>query len=182
MSKLGALWRDETEGLHPRLLLAQVLLAPLPTYVGGRLRAALLRLAGVRVGPGTVIWGTPAITGQGNLCRRLRIGSYCWINVGCAFDLGDAVDIGDRVSIGHELLVLTTTHALGTPDRRSGPVTTRPVRIESGAWIGSRCTILPGVTVGAGAVVAAGAVVTQNVPANTLVGGVPARAIRELPQ
>ncbi len=57
-----------------------------------------------------------------------------------------------------------------------------PVTICDGVWLGARCTILPGVTVGEGAVVGAGAVVNKNVPAHTLVAGVPAVCIRELPQ
>nr|WP_281276226.1 DapH/DapD/GlmU-related protein [Flexivirga caeni] len=47
-------------------------------------------------------------------------------------------------------------------------------------WIGANATILPGVTIGDGAVVAAGAVVTKDVPARTVVGGVPARRIRDI--
>ena len=52
--------------------------------------------------------------------------------------------------------------------------------IGNGCWIGANATILGGVTIGDGAVVAAGAVVTQNVDANTLVGGVPCKVIRSL--
>ena len=59
ISKLRRLIREESEGLHGRLLLAQLLLAPLPLHVGSRLRAAVLRLAGFNIGPGTVFWATP---------------------------------------------------------------------------------------------------------------------------
>ena len=52
--------------------------------------------------------------------------------------------------------------------------------IKDGAWLGARCTILPGVTVGEGAIVAAGAVVHRDVAPNTLVAGVPARVVKEL--
>jgi maltose O-acetyltransferase len=55
-----------------------------------------------------------------------------------------------------------------------------PVRIGNDVWIGGNVTILPGVTIGNNVVVAAGAVVTKDVPDNSLVGGVPARLIREI--
>lgn len=54
-----------------------------------------------------------------------------------------------------------------------------PIHIGNHVWIGARATILKGVTIGDGAVVAAGAVVNKDVPPNTLVGGVPARIIKE---
>ena len=55
-----------------------------------------------------------------------------------------------------------------------------PVHIEENAWLGANATILPGVTVGKNAIVAAGAVVTKDVPANTIVAGIPARVIKHL--
>ena len=55
----------------------------------------------------------------------------------------------------------------------------KPITIEDYAWVGSRATVLPGVTIGRGAVVAAGAVVTKDVPAYAVVGGVPAKVIGE---
>jgi acetyltransferase-like isoleucine patch superfamily enzyme len=55
-----------------------------------------------------------------------------------------------------------------------------PIRICEGAWIGARSIILKGVTIGAGAVVGMGSVVTRDVPARTVVGGNPARVIREI--
>jgi maltose O-acetyltransferase len=77
-------------------------------------------------------------------------------------------------------MILTNSHRIAASGRRAGALDARPVTIEAGAWLSTRCTILPGVTVGRGAVVAAGAVVTTAVPANVLVGGVPAQIIREL--
>ena len=56
----------------------------------------------------------------------------------------------------------------------------KPVHIGKDAWIGAGATILPGVTVGDNAVVAAGAVVTKDVAPNTIVGGNPAKVIREI--
>ena len=57
-----------------------------------------------------------------------------------------------------------------------------PVKISRGAWLGARCIILKGVTVGEGAVVGAGAVVTRDVPPWTVVAGNPAMIIRQIPE
>jgi maltose O-acetyltransferase len=180
MSSFSQLVREETEGLHGRLLLARLLLAPFPAHVGSRLRPAVLRLAGFRIGRGTLMWGLPIITGPADLYGHLSIGQECWFNIGCVIDLGATVTIGDQVAFGHQVMLMTTSHALGPAGRRAGPVFTKPIIIGDGAWLGARATILPGVTVGAGAVVAAGAVINRDVAPHTLVGGVPARLIREL--
>jgi len=180
MIELTRLLREETDGFHGRLLFARLLVAPLPIHVGSRLRASALRLAGFRIGRGTLLWGMPTITGPRDLYRRLMVGRECWFNLGCVLDLGAAITIGDRVALGHQVMLMTTSHEMGPAERRAGAVYARPISIGAGAWLGARCTILPGVTVGAGAVVAAGAVVTADVAPHTLVGGVPARLIREL--
>lgn len=180
-AKLLRVAREEFSGLHPRLLLAQMLCAALPIHVGSRLRAYALRAAGFQIGRGCVVWGMPRITGEHGLYSRLAIGHGCLINVGCFFDLGAPITLGDRVGIGHEVMILTTSHAIGPMEFRTGAVYARPVVIHSGAWVGARATLLPGITIGAGAVIAAGAVVTKDVPANTLVAGAPARPVKELP-
>lgn len=180
LAKLLRVLREELSGLHPRLLLTQALLAPLPMHVGSRLRRHGLRAAGFAVGRGTVFWGMPRFTGGRSLARNFAIGRRCVMNVGCFFDLGAPVTIGDGVAFGHQVLVLTTSHELGPADYRAGAPYSRPVSIHDGAWIGARATILPGVTIGAGAVVAAGALVARDVPANTMVGGVPARPLKAL--
>jgi maltose O-acetyltransferase len=177
---------EEFAGFHLRLLVARALLAMLPIHVGGRVRAAGLRLAGFRIGRGTIMAGMPAITGDragagdANIYDKLRIGSGCWLNVDCLFDLGASITVGNQVSFGHGVLVLTSTHHIGAPSQRAGGRVTEPVSIGDGAWLGSRCIIFPGVKIGAGAVVAAGAVVKENVPANGVVAGVPARIVKIL--
>jgi acetyltransferase-like isoleucine patch superfamily enzyme len=171
-AKVGRIWQEELEGLHPRLQLARLALAPLPPFVGSRLR--------VQIGHGTVLWGLPTILGSGNIAARLHIGRECWINVGCLLDVNESLVIGDRVALGQEVMILTNGHRIAERGRRAGALDPRPVTIEPDAWLSTRCTILPGVTVGEGAVVAAGAVVTKSVPPHVIVGGVPAQVLRSL--
>lgn len=180
MKRLVGLIRDELYGLNWRTLLARLLLAPLPRYVGIRVRPAVLRLVGFQIGPETVMFGTPHLSGPASLHRSLRIGQGCWFNYGCEFELGAAIEIEAGASFGHQVMVLTTTHEVGPATRRAGAPYSRPVRIGRGAWLGSRCLVLPGVIVGEGAIVAAGALVNRDVPPHALVAGVPARVVRQL--
>ena len=90
------------------------------------------------------------------------------------------VYIGNNVMIGPNTLITTVGHPLSPKGRRQYHAFAQPVRIGNDVWIGGNVTILPGVTIGNNVVVAAGAVVTKYVPDNTLVGGVPARKIKEI--
>lgn len=90
------------------------------------------------------------------------------------------VYIGNHVMIGPNTLITTVGHPLSPKARRGYMAKAAPVRIGNDVWIGGNVTILPGVTIGNNVVVAAGAVVNKDVPANSLVGGVPAKLIREL--
>jgi acetyltransferase-like isoleucine patch superfamily enzyme len=110
----------------------------------------------------------------------LRIGRSSFINARCHFDVTSPIEIGDRVALGQEVMIITGTHDTSDPACRSGAIVAAPVRVGPGAWLGARCVILPGVTIGEGAVVAAGAVVTQDVPPHTIAGGVPAKVLRSL--
>jgi maltose O-acetyltransferase len=179
-SKLRTLVREELGERHVRLWLAHAFGLLLPDRVGGRVRAALLRLAGLRIGRGTMLAGMPSILGAAGVEGLLSVGPGCWFNVRCTLDVQAELNIGDGVRLGQEVMILTQTHEMGPSARRAGALCARPVRIGDGAWIGARATILPGVTVGRGAVVAAGAVVVHDVPPDTLVAGVPARVIRSL--
>lgn len=179
-AKFWQVLRSEVQELRPRLLLSQLLLAALPPFVGNRIRAQVLRMNGFSIGAGTTFWGLPTFTGNGAIQDHLLIGRLCHFNIGCIFDLGARLSIGDHVVVGHQVLLLTTNHEISGPRRRTGRNIPLPVTIGAGCWLGARCIILPGVTVGAGSVVAAGAVVTRDVPPNTLVAGTPARVIRVL--
>lgn len=172
--------RDEITNLDPRFAVMRLASKALPALAGNRLRTALLRAGGLSIGRGTTIGGQLQVLGTGRAVGRIFIGSDCWVNTSCVFDASARISIGDRVGMGQEVMLLTNTHEMNDPRRRAGSLRSLPIDIGDGVWLGARCVILPGVTVGAGAVVAAGAVVSKDVPPDTLVAGVPARVVRAL--
>jgi maltose O-acetyltransferase len=176
--KLGMVLREEMGAIQPLVLFANLITCLIPRYVGSRLRRRVLNLFGISIGRGTIVMGTPHMYGSGNIRGRLHIGEYAVINVDCFFDLNAPIKIGSHAALGHEVMIMTSSHLIGSADHRAGPLYTSPVIIRDGAWIGARSIILPGVTVGEGSIVGAGAIVTKDVPPSTLVGGVPARVIR----
>jgi maltose O-acetyltransferase len=91
------------------------------------------------------------------------------------------VTIGDRVLIASHVSIVSETH-----DYTKHPMTEtailKPVVIEDDVWIGTHCSILPGVTIGRGAVVGAGAVVTRDIPPMSVNVGVPAKPVAYRPE
>ncbi len=110
--------------------------------------------------------------------RNLRFGERVFLNSGCRFQDQGGIDIGDGALIGHNAVITTLNHELDPAHRAD--MYPAPVRIGRDVWLGANVTVLPGVTVGDGAVIGAGSVVTKDVPARTVVVGVPARPIRDI--
>lgn len=179
-AKLRRLMAEETGGVSFRLGLAHFWMRLLPIGAAGRVRAALYRLAGLSIGPGAIIAGPIAFGKPDQARKNVRIGARCFINSHVFVDAGGPIMLGEGVSVGHHSVLITTDHAIGPASFRAGTASVAPITIGDGAWLAAGVTVLPGVSVGAGAVVAAGAVVTKDVPPNTLVGGIPAKAIRVL--
>ena len=97
-----------------------------------------------------------------------------YINSDCKIRCQNKIVIGDGCAISHDFTVMDSdSHKI------NGVKKVEPVEIKDNVWIGTRVTVLAGVTIGKGAVVAAGAVVTKDVPEYALVGGVPAKVIKE---
>ena len=172
--------RVDWEEVRLKWYAVRIASAPLPRNVGTWLTPRLMRWAGFEVGHATLFSLLPTVTGPASMYRNLKIGSNCYFNAGATFEAGGQITIGDNVYFGHEVLVLTTSHAIDDPAQRAGDFTRNNISIGDGAWVGARAVVLPGVTIGAGAIVAAGAVVAKDVPPHTLVGGVPAKPIRKL--
>lgn len=139
-----------------------------------QIRERLSEIIGKRLDESTTVFA-PFHT---NFGKFIQIGKNVFINHACSFlDMG-GITIEDHVLLGPKVNLITENHPLDPADRRA--LICKPVVIKRNAWIGAAATILPGVTIGENAVVAAGAVVTVDVPANTIVGGVPAKVLKKL--
>lgn len=108
---------------------------------------------------------------------KLVIGD-CFMNDGTYLECESSITIGDNVLIGRNVTIRDSDghdhgDAFGKRER------CLPVIIGNSVWIGSYAMIQKGVHIGDGAIIAAGAVVCRDVPANTLVGGVPAKVLKE---
>jgi maltose O-acetyltransferase len=138
------------------------------------LRWRLLRLLGLDIENCVVAPGL--FVGGGDI----SIGRDCYINCGVFLDSSAHISIGARTSLGPLVAILTSTHDIGGPEERAGQQNDLPVEVGEGCWIGARCTILPGVSIGEGCVVAAGSVVASDCRAHGLFAGVPAVLKKEL--
>lgn len=156
-------------------------------YGDRAMRYAMLREQFGSVGSNVSV-GDGIIIGFGD---NIFIGDNVSINYRCILNDCNRITIGNNVLVAPGVQINTASHPVALEDRlapnwdqASGKYRWRtyakPIAIGDGVWIGANATILAGVTIGAGAVIAAGAVVTRDVAANTLVGGVPAKLIRQI--
>ncbi len=121
--------------------------------------------------------------------KNTTIGDDVFINSGCNFLDSNLITIGDRVLFGPDVKLYCGEHSLnamerfGTREDGTPYIVsyTKPISIGNDVWLGGNVTVVGGVKIGSNVVVAAGAVVTKDVPDNCVVGGVPAKVIKELP-
>lgn len=146
------------------------------------LRMWALRLAGARVGKGTVIHGVHFFNAYRTGFRGLFCGERCFIGDDCLIDLADQITLEDQVTLAERVTILTHTNVgyADHPLQEFFPAFAAPVRLKRGAFAGVNVTILPGVTIGEGTFIAAGSVVTEDTPPWTLVAGAPAKIVRHL--
>ena len=111
---------------------------------------------------------------------NIKVGKNVFINACCRFQDQGGIEIGDNCLIGHNTTIATLNHDFN-PEKRAN-LTPSPVKIGKNVWIGSDCTILPGVEIGDGAIIGAGSVVTKSIPSNSVAVGNPARVIKEINQ
>lgn len=111
-----------------------------------------------------------------NYGKNTKIGKNVFINFCVFLDLC-GITIEDNVLIAPKVSLLSEGHPTSVEDRHS--LIPKPILIKKNVWIGANATILPGVTIGENSVVAAGAVVSKDVPDNTIVGGIPAKILKQ---
>lgn len=191
---LTMLRRDTKKGLSPRALLRRA--ARYSYEIGG----AQLWLRDVNeLGRGVRCYHQPRVVNDGTMrigrntllrsilvpveltCADgalLEIGEDCFINYGVSIGCTKHVSIGDRCRIGPYTMIIDTPFH-DVYDRLKRPEGLSTI-IETDVWIGAKVSIMPGVTIGHGSVVGTGAVVTKDVPAYSVVGGVPAKVIDKL--
>lgn len=131
----------------------------------------------VSIARDSIIFCTGIISQKGT---GITIGNRTGINARAYLGGQGGITIGNDVIMGPNVQIFSENHNFdqpGIPIKEQG-VTRKAVSIGNGCWIGAGTTILAGVEIGEGCVVAAGSVVTKSVPANKVVGGIPARIIK----
>jgi putative colanic acid biosynthesis acetyltransferase WcaF len=139
-------------------------------------RRMLLRAFGAHLAAGASVHNTARIDCPWNLRMGVcaSVGEQAWV-----YAL-DEISIADYACVSQHAFLLTGTHDYDDP---GFPLCTRPISIEAGVWLAARCTVLPGVRIGAYTVVGAGSVVSRSLPAGMVCAGNPCAVLakRKLP-
>lgn len=135
----------------------------------------LLSKCGAKMGSGNRVGVGLIVHNANGGFSHLSIGDDCHLGRQVFLDLAAPLSLGNRVTLSMRTTVLTHTDVgdsrCGIPTQRAG------VRVEDDVYVGANATLLAGITISTGAVVAAGALVHRDVPAHTIVAGVPARPV-----
>jgi acetyltransferase-like isoleucine patch superfamily enzyme len=141
--------------------------------------------AGVEIGANTLIMHGAVLhvyNFRGLPHSGIRIGRDSLIGEYSVIRGQGGVTIGDRVYTSPMTQLIAVNHVVDDPERPfiEQGITAQGIVVEDDVWLGANAVVTDGVHIGRGAVVAAGAVVTKDVPSHTIVGGVPARVLREI--
>ncbi len=112
---------------------------------------------------------------------NIHVGENFYANFGCVILDVASVEIGDNCFIAPQVGIYTATHPINAVERISGVEYGKAIKIGNNCWIGGHATINPGVELGDNVVVASGAVVTKSFADNVVIGGNPARVLKEIP-
>jgi len=112
--------------------------------------------------------------------KHIRIGRNGFVNYACVFLDCNLIRIGHDAQIGPGVHIYTALHPLDPAIRRQALESAKPVTIGENVWLGGRCVICPGVSIGDNSVIGAASLVVRNIPANCVAVGNPCRVIREV--
>lgn len=165
---------ERTAWGRPRALVylwgaAELLFVTNPWQISSSLRVRVLRAFGAEIGKGVVFRPRTRV----RFPWKLHIDDHSWIGEGVWFHNQDHIYIGHDVVISQETFLTTGSHA----HRRDMALITRPIHVEAGVWITSRCMVLGGTTIGSSALVRPMSVVQGDVPAGMIVSGNPSTVI-----
>lgn len=146
--------------------LIELLLVTNPWQISSSLRVRVLRAFGAKIGANVVFRPRTRV----KFPWKLTIGDNAWIGEGVWIHNQDLVSIGANAVVSQEVFVTTGSHA----HRRDMALLTKPIVIEDGVWITSRCIILGGSVVGRSAIITPGTVVNAKIPENAIWGQPPA--------
>ena len=159
---------------HELIMWYQQLLKFIPGKLGCFFRNFLLPY---KNGTNVLLWDGTHIDNP----SKLIIGDNVFINRGCVINASGKITIANNVLIGSGVIICSQNYnhiEIDTNINKQGYITA-PVIINENVWIGERAVILPGVTVGSNSVIGAGSIITQNIPANCIYAGNPAKLIRK---
>lgn len=145
-------------------------------------RKIFFQLLGAKIGKDTVLMDVRFFNLHHSGPGGLKIGNECFLGDETLIDLYDKVTLENQVTLAQRVLVLTHLNVgySNHPLQKYFPKTSKPIIFKSGCVVGANSTILAGVTIGKESFVAAGSVVTNNIPPNSLVAGVPAKVVRKI--
>jgi len=137
---------------------------------------------------GEITLGDQVLIGRASIltCNgsRIRMGSFVSMGPFCLIASKSFIDIGSNVSIGPGSQILAGSHALDDPyvPAIRQERTSKGITIGDGVWLGAGCLVLDGVTIGPNCVIGAGAVVKDDIPANSVAVGAPAKVLYDRTQ
>lgn len=114
--------------------------------------------------------------------NNMQVGENFSLHDFCYVDAVGGITVGDNVSIAHGSSLISFNHTWDAADLpiKYNPIKAAPIVIGDDVWIGCGVRIMPGVNIGRRSIIAAGSVVVKDVPASTIVGGVPAEVIKTI--
>ena len=122
--------------------------------------------------------------GDDKFTPRVIIGNNVSIGSDCHISAINLIKIGDNVLTGKKVTIIDNSHgksellSISTPPALRALFSKGPIHIDNGVWIGDKVTILSNVHIGKNSIIGANSVVTQDVPPNCIVGGIPAKIIK----